>query len=816
LEEVAYLVDYSRWLAIDEIVSSAVVTHSDATTPNLVISADELLDDNKVLFKISDGKEGSRYEIRIEATTSTGQIKIDTFRLIVGSRSSDVAFDSIWNELSIGTVETGAPGSPADAEITGESPNQVLNLTIPAGDDGQTGPSAWSAVSAWASGQSYSNVAPASVVTYGGETYVCSTPHTSSVSFDATKFTKISSKGDASSVPGPAAWSSVAAWGSGNNYTSAPPASVVTYGGETYVCHTSHLSDGAFDGTKFTKIASKGVDGLGAGDMIGANNLSDVANATTARENIGANSASNLTTGTLPNARLAAGAAVSNLGYTPVNKAGDTISGDLSVTGRNGTLGSFSSITTTGNSVFGDLGVTYDKVDTTLASRPVGANNIYGRFASLTANNSTGVTAGNQNALGYAVYIPNGGDVASPADFFCGANGYAWTDSNVGGTSGVKKGILFGHATAAIMGPNATHWKGAIACELDVNVLTGASPESKVGLQLSQAVTDQVRGSIVDSAILITNQGGGTSRTTWRNGIEFSNQAGLYPLGSDSKGIVFKAGSVGTILDVSAATVVDYLIRGPSDNLTVSGTGNLTVNNTNPTITLKKTANNGAFLIGSVGNTNRWNVVLGTNTPESGGNTGSDLAIIRYNDGGAVVDAPLTIRRSTGDVEITNNCLLGSGKYLNYGASSGSSGYGLRDNSGKIEVKHSGGSWVPLQTKANIQFVIDGGGSEITTGVKGYLEIPFACTITKATLLADQSGSIVVDIYKDSYANFPPIVGDKITASAPPTISSATKSQDSTLTGWNKSIGAGDILGFNVNSVTTITRVTISLEVTKS
>lgn len=115
-----------------------------------------------------------------------------------------------------------------------------------------------------------------------------------------------------------------------------------------------------------------------------------------------------------------------------------------------------------------------------------------------------------------------------------------------------------------------------------------------------------------------------------------------------------------------------------------------------------------------------------------------------------------------------------------------------------------------------ITIIIDGGGSAITTGEKGHLEIPFACTISRATLLADQSGSIVIDIWKDSYANFPPTDADSITASAPPTISSAQKSQDSTLSGWTTSITAGDILAFNVDSCTTITRATLSLKVTKT
>jgi hypothetical protein len=82
------------------------------------------------------------------------------------------------------------------------------------------------------------------------------------------------------------------------------------------------------------------------------------------------------------------------------------------------------------------------------------------------------------------------------------------------------------------------------------------------------------------------------------------------------------------------------------------------------------------------------------------------------------------------------------------------------------------------------------------------------------TLLADQSGSIVVDIWKDTYANYPPVDADSITASAVPTISSAAKSQDTSISGWTVAISAGDILGFNVDSISTCTRVTLSLKVT--
>lgn len=115
-----------------------------------------------------------------------------------------------------------------------------------------------------------------------------------------------------------------------------------------------------------------------------------------------------------------------------------------------------------------------------------------------------------------------------------------------------------------------------------------------------------------------------------------------------------------------------------------------------------------------------------------------------------------------------------------------------------------------------IIYVIDGGGVAITTGIKGNLEIPFSCTIHRATLLADQSGSIVVNIWKTPYASYPPTVADKITASAPPTITASDKSQDTTLTGWTTTITSGDTLRFNVDSVSAITRVTLSLQVTKT
>lgn len=115
-----------------------------------------------------------------------------------------------------------------------------------------------------------------------------------------------------------------------------------------------------------------------------------------------------------------------------------------------------------------------------------------------------------------------------------------------------------------------------------------------------------------------------------------------------------------------------------------------------------------------------------------------------------------------------------------------------------------------------IPFIIDGGGAQITTGNKGYLEVPFDCTVISARLFADRTdGSCVIDIWKGTYASLP-TVANSICASAKPTLSAAQKSQDTTLTGWTKSLSTNDILAFNVDSATILARVTVSLMVSRN
>lgn len=55
---------------------------------------------------------------------------------------------------------------------------------------------------------------------------------------------------------GPSPWTTPAAWAASTVYTVGPPASFVVYNDEGYVCTTSHTSTGSFDGTKWIKVTS--------------------------------------------------------------------------------------------------------------------------------------------------------------------------------------------------------------------------------------------------------------------------------------------------------------------------------------------------------------------------------------------------------------------------------------------------------------------------------------------------------------------------------------------------------------------------------
>ena len=117
------------------------------------------------------------------------------------------------------------------------------------------------------------------------------------------------------------------------------------------------------------------------------------------------------------------------------------------------------------------------------------------------------------------------------------------------------------------------------------------------------------------------------------------------------------------------------------------------------------------------------------------------------------------------------------------------------------------------QEQKSVGLTIDGGGTAITTGVKGDITIPFNGYINAWYLTADQAGSIVIDVWKDALANFPPTIAGTIAGSEKPTLSSVAFNSDTNLTTWIKQVNTGDVIRFNVDSATTITRATLVIKI---
>ena len=123
-----------------------------------------------------------------------------------------------------------------------------------------------------------------------------------------------------------------------------------------------------------------------------------------------------------------------------------------------------------------------------------------------------------------------------------------------------------------------------------------------------------------------------------------------------------------------------------------------------------------------------------------------------------------------------------------------------------------------VEAEGCIDVIIGNGVNVISTGVQLAVEVPYAMTLTTARIFAIDSltGDIVVDIWKDTYANFPPTDADTITGGEEPTISSGDKAEDTSLTSWTKTLAKGDIVYFNVDSITTLTKVLVSLKGTRT
>ena len=109
-----------------------------------------------------------------------------------------------------------------------------------------------------------------------------------------------------------------------------------------------------------------------------------------------------------------------------------------------------------------------------------------------------------------------------------------------------------------------------------------------------------------------------------------------------------------------------------------------------------------------------------------------------------------------------------------------------------------------------VNYVIDSGSLPMQLGDKGKLTIDVTGVIENIRVLADQTGDIVLDIGKASFADYPAF--NSITAGQRVHLTNSNKYFDDVLNNWTTTITAGDILRFDVISVNNIRRLLISLK----
>jgi hypothetical protein len=189
-------------------------------------------------------------------------------------------------------------------------------------------------------------------------------------------------------------------------------------------------------------------------------------------------------------------------------------------------------------------------------------------------------------------------------------------------------------------------------------------------------------------------------------------------------------------------------------------------------------------------------------------NLPSDLAVKAPLASPAFTGAPTAPTQTQGD----NSQKLATTAYVDAGLS------GKAASNASVTVNGAScslGSSCTLSSYPGIRrgfgYTFWAGGAALSSGVTGYLTVPFACTISAWNMAVDQ-GTATVDVWKTATGTAIPTIANSITASATPAISSGTAIHSTTLPGWTTSVALDDIVGVNLKAVASATVVNLTVE----
>jgi hypothetical protein len=122
---------------------------------------------------------------------------------------------------------------------------------------------------------------------------------------------------------------------------------------------------------------------------------------------------------------------------------------------------------------------------------------------------------------------------------------------------------------------------------------------------------------------------------------------------------------------------------------------------------------------------------------------------------------------------------------------------------------------IPNLRRDTMQFTI-GSQTTLSTGMQGIgLQVGYDAAIERVDVLASTSGSIEIDVWKVPVESWPGDSSYSMVGSQPVQISAGLSNIDIPITDWDTELERGDILVYNINSVSGISLATLTLYVSR-
>jgi hypothetical protein len=110
---------------------------------------------------------------------------------------------------------------------------------------------------------------------------------------------------------------------------------------------------------------------------------------------------------------------------------------------------------------------------------------------------------------------------------------------------------------------------------------------------------------------------------------------------------------------------------------------------------------------------------------------------------------------------------------------------------------------------------MDGAGSPPTLGIKGYVTVPYNCTITGWSIIGNAVGSVQMALCFSAGATIPDPVTDIITDSTPITLASEQIAESTAVSAWATALTANGTLAFKLLSASGCTQISVQIQVSK-